>query len=354
MTKRSSQEPFQQVLAALLDLNAPFSPTHLHRFSDLEGAELAAFKSIWPKVNTTRRLSLLEDLEELSEIDTVVLFDTVARVALDDVEPTVRSAAIRLLWECTDKSLIPVYIQFMEHDSSADVRATAASVLGNYIYLGELEELPAKFLHNIEEHLLAVAQGEDEGLVRRRAIEALGYSSRGEVHDLIQKAYDNHDPDWTASALLAMGRSYDKSWEQSVRRMLQDPHANVQLEAVRAAGELELESARRGLLDLLDEEAQDSETRLAAIWSLSQIGGEGVREKLEEILDETEDEEESELVDNAIDNLTLTETGQSLTMFNIDFQDEEHLGKIIDLEKPDSDDDLESDELAGDEEEEDE
>jgi HEAT repeat protein len=351
MSNQSQEISFEQVIAALLDMNTPFSPTYLHRFSDLEGTDLAAFKRVWPSVNTTRRQSLLEDLEELSEIDTVVLFDNVARVALNDVEPTVRSLAIRLLWECTDKTLVNLYITMMEKDSSVDVRATAASALGNFVYWGELEELPAALLHQVEEALLKVAQGQDEALVRRRAIEALGYSSREEVHGLIQKAFDTADTDWIASSLLAMGRSYDKAWEQPVRRMLIHPQANVQLEAVRAAGELELETARRALLDILDDEAQDPETRLAAIWSLSQIGGEGVRETLETILEETEDDEEAELVENALDNLSLTETGQGLDMLNIDFQGEDHLGKIIDLGKPDLDDD---DLLNTDEEEEDE
>ena len=86
------------------------------------------------------------------------------------------------------------------------------------------------------------------------------------------------------------------------------------------------------LLDLLEEEAQDPELRYATIWSLSQIGGEQVRETLEELLEETEDEEEAEWLENALDNLTLTETGQNMNLLDIDLSDEELYGKVINLD----------------------
>jgi len=333
MANRIKNIPFQQVVQALLDVNTPFSPVYLHRFSDLEGADLAALQQAWPKVNTTRKLALLEDLEDLSETDMVVLFDSVARLALTDSEPGVRVSAIHLLWESEDKKLIPVFIRLMQQDENVEVRAAAASGLGQFVYMGELEEIPAETLHKVEDSLIQVAKGQDDDLVRRRAVEALGFSGREEVYDLIQKAYDTLDPHWMASALFAMGRSYDKSWEQPVRRSIRHPKADVQREAVRAAGELELESTRGMLLDLLAEEAQDADTRFAAIWSLSQIGGEGVREALEEILEATEDDEEVEFVENALDNLSLTETGQTMDMFDIDYANEEHLGKIVNLEE---------------------
>ena len=166
--------------------------------------------------------------------------------------------------------------------------------------------------------------------------------------DLIQTAYDTNEADWLASALFAMGRSYDQRWEMDVKRMLRHPKANVLLEAVRASGELELESTRRSLLDLLEEEAQDAEIRYAVIWSLSQIGGEEVRETLEGLLDEFEDDEEIEWIENALENLVLTETGQSLNLLDIDLEEEAMLGKVIDLSAPDKEEDndeLEDDDL---------
>jgi hypothetical protein len=47
----------------------------------------------------------------------------------------------------------------------------------------------------------------------------------------------------------------------------------------------------------------DDELRMAVVWSLSQIGGEDVRETLENMLEECEDDEEAGVIEEAIDNL---------------------------------------------------
>lgn len=320
----------QQVLTALLDTSTPFPPTYLHQFSDLEGSNLEALRSIWPQINPQRRYNLLEDLEELAEADTLVSFDNVARLGLDDPDPRVRTVAVRLLWEDEDPRLVPVFLRILQQDANIDARAAAATALGLFIYLGELEELDEKILHQVEDRLIEVMRGSDDTLVRRRALESLGFSGRDEVAPLIRQAYDSGDPDWMSSALFAMGRSADQVWVPEIKRTLRHPKANVQLEAVRAAGELAIETARRTLLDMLEEEAQDSEVRPAVIWSLSQIGGEEVRETLEQILEETDDEEEMDLVEKALDNLTFTEDMDMFSM--LDFPGLGQVDREINLE----------------------
>jgi len=59
-------------------------------------------------------------------------------------------------------------------------------------------------------------------------------------------------------------------------------------------------------LRLLEDE-DDDEVSGAAIWSLSQIGGEDVRTYLENLLDQSEDEEQTEFLEEALDNLSFTE-----------------------------------------------
>jgi len=299
--------PFQMVLTALLDDQHLFPALYLHHFSDLEGKDFSAFQSVWPQVHANRRFALLEDLEELAESDTLVSFDSIACLALKDPEPRVRTVAIRLLWESDDIKVARSILAMLKEDADPGVREAAASGLGSFIYQGELEELPEDFLHLLEDNLLIVINSQDEEIIRRRALESMGFSGRPEVPPLIRKAYESGSAPWITSAIFAMGRSADQAWEPEVKRMLRNSNAEIQLEAVRAAGELSLESTRRILLDLLEEEAQDSEIRAAVIWSLSQIGGEEVRETLEGILEETEDEEEVELLENALDNLEFNE-----------------------------------------------
>jgi len=64
MPKPKKFLPFNEVVSALLDNNTPFSPTYLHRFSDITPEDLAELKKVWPQVNPDRRAAVLEDLEE--------------------------------------------------------------------------------------------------------------------------------------------------------------------------------------------------------------------------------------------------------------------------------------------------
>lgn len=326
--------PFKQIIASLLDDQKPFPPAYLQRFSDLSLSDLIEFKNAWPRVSVDRKGNLMEDLENLMDSETLVDFSDLGRYALADPIPTVRATAIRLLWEVQDNKLIPTLLSIMEKDSDEVVRATAATALGQYVYLGELEELPPAALSRVEDALLKKVNSSDAPLVRRRALESLGFSSRNEVPPLVRKFFNSVENDWVASALYAMGRSSDPQWEQDVLDSITSPEPDIQLEAVRAAGSLEFSSSRQPLLDLLENAAElDDEVRVAVLWSLSQVGGEDVRQTLEKLAEETEDEEELDLIEKAMENLEFNEGLDKLDLFDIIPEDKDEFTTVIDLEE---------------------
>ena len=161
--------PFDEIITALLDMNRPFPPVFLHRFSNLNPNDLQKVRAVWAEVNPDRRAALTEDLENLADADTLMMFDEIAKFALDDSDPRVRVSAIRLLIECQDPKLAPKFLQILENDPNPAVRAAAATSLGQYIYLGEIEEISQDILHQVEEQLLDSLQSNEDKLVRRRA-----------------------------------------------------------------------------------------------------------------------------------------------------------------------------------------
>jgi hypothetical protein len=308
---------FQSVVEALLNTDQPFPARFLHRFSDLQLNDLKTLLASWPQVTTSRKHSFLEDLEGLAESDTITSFDELARALLTDPDSFVRALAIRLLWEGEDAKLAVRFMDMLENDESVDVRSSAANALGQFVYLGELEKIPSDLLHQIENILLEASNPANESLIRRRALESLGYSGRAEVIPLIASAYREKDPEWVKSALWAMGRSYDERWKPEVLTQLRAPDEDIRAEAVHAAGELELASARPLLLDMLEDE-EDQEMRRELIWALSRIGGEGIRAKFEELLEIEEDDEEVEFIEEAIDTLSFTEDMGSFSLIDLD------------------------------------
>jgi HEAT repeat protein len=297
---------FQSVLDALTGPGKDFPRRYLQQFSDIEALELKTLLDVWPRVDLSRKLTLLEGLRSLAEEDTLVNFDDFSRAILNDPDPQVQIRAIRLLSECEDPKLASTFLDMLKSDKDINVRVEAAHALGLFVDLGELEEISESTYHMIEDALLATASGEDDGRVRRTALESLGYSSRLEVSTLIESSFHREDPAWQTSALVAMGRSADDRWEEHVLRSLVHVNDNVRRAAVEAAGELELKSARPVLLQMLGEEEDDS-VMSAVIWSLSQIGGEDVRTYLENLLDQTEDEDQIAYIEEALDNLAFTE-----------------------------------------------
>ena len=320
--------PFQKVLDTLHDDKLDIPRRYLTEFSDIEPASLALFKADWPRIGLSRKLLLLDQLNTLISEDTLVSFDDLGRALLTDAEPQVRIRAMRLLVECEDARLVPIYINILTNDSDMTARAEAASMLGLFVQLGEFEDIPEELHHQIEDMLLEVTNGEDDSSVRRRALEALGFSSRAEVPVLLESAYKREDPAWKASAIFAMGRSNDLRWADHVLRMLVSEERRIRLAAVQAAGELELKAARLLLLELLEDEFDDVILG-ATIWSLSQIGGEGVRIYLQNLLDKLEDDEEqAALLEDALDNLIFTEDTSNLDLLALDADELDDLNEI--------------------------
>ena len=314
------KQPFGKLLDVLLDPETNLPAGYVVRLSDLDQADLQALVAAWPKIPAWRRIAMMEDVQDIGDSDYTLSFEALARFGLGDSEPRVRELALQALWDYELSDLIPTFIQMLKNDPSVEARAAAATALGQYIYLGEIEVLAPKILKKVENTLIDVTNGEDAALVRRRALEALGFSSREEVKDMLLKAYHSGSKDWLVSALFAMGRSANKSWNSLVTQMLQNDNAEILAEAIRAAGELEIKETVPALLELLENE--DRDVHLAAIWSLSQTGGEGVQEILEELFEESEDPEELELLEAALDNLAFTEDMELFDLMDLPEDDE--------------------------------
>jgi hypothetical protein len=313
---------FEEIKTALLDNTKPFPTQMVYFFSDIGAKDLRLLTEVWPQIWLERRRGLLEDMETMSEADTVLFFDNVALMALDDEDPVARSTAIRLLWQSEEEALATRLLRILIEDPQPMVRAAAATGLGIFVYLGELEDISEATYDKVLKALIEVHRGSDEVIVRRRALESLGYASHPDVPVFIQQAYETNDEDWLQTALFAMGRSCDhQRWSKMVLRMFEHPDLVVRYEAIRAAGELEMTSARAALFDLLEEGTDDDEIYFAVIWALSKIGGQGVRSLIEMNLEEAVDPEEVQLLEEALENLDFTEQVSSFDMLIVDEDD---------------------------------
>ena len=327
---------FQTVLDYLLESNKDIPQSHLTLYSDLDPKSLRLFKDVWPSVKPARKLLLLDALLEHFDSDNIVSYEGIGRALLNDLDGEVRARAIRLLAESDDPKLVGVLTEILVDDFELAPRLEAALLLGEFILLGELEAIKAELQRKAEDALITIIRSDVNASLRKACLEALGYSSRPEIVNLIEAAFHRDDPTWVATALLAMGRSHDERWNEDVVSLLLDEDPLIQAAAAQAAGELAIQEAGPILLKLLleDEEVDDDVVK-AAIWSLSQIGGDDARIYLLNLIEQTEDEDLVEYLEDALENLDFTEELNKFDLLSLDTDD--------DLEEFDLEDDLKED-----------
>jgi HEAT repeat protein len=331
----ATETDFKSIMARLADTSRPVPMRSLYHLSDLKRDDQAAFEVLWGEMSAERRLHILQNLHEIAEGNFEVVFDNVFRLGLNDESPEVRALAIKALWESEDESLIAPLLQSMQHDPDGLVRAAAASGLGRFVYLGEIEEISSDSARQVEDALLDVVMGEDDIEVRRRALEAVAYASRPDVEGLIDEAYESPEDLLRLSAVFAMGRSAnDERWSDIVRAELGNSDPEMRFEAARAAGELELQLAGPELAELATD--SDTQVREAAIWSLGQIGGDFARKALTALLEKAANEDDQEYIDEALENLDYSDEIQAFDIFDLGPED-------VDLDLDEDDDEVDED-----------
>lgn len=313
---------FQNVLDHLLDSKKDIPAGHLAYYSDLDPKSLRLFLDIWSSVPQKRKLLLLDTLIAHLDEDTIVSYEDIGKALLDDPDGEVRARALGLLAESDDPKLVDTLLKILKSDSDLAPRVKASILLGEFVLMGELEELDEARLHKIEEALIAIIRSDENQTLRRAAVEAFGYSGRDEAVAILESAYEREDPLWVASALRAMGRSHDNRWNDSVVSKLIDADPRVRYAAAEAAGELTIEEAGPIMLKMLEDEEEDDTVTMAAIWSLSQIGGEDARAYILNMLENTEDEDATEFLEDALENLDFNEELNKFDLLSLDEDDD--------------------------------
>jgi len=295
--------------------------TNLYMLSRISHENLNIFRNIWPGIPTQRRRDIMQELVEIAELNFEVDFDPIFLFGLADEDADVRVSAISGLWEQENPELIEPLVHLLRTDPTVMVRAAAASALGQFINLRELEEIERYPTLLAEEALLETIRESNEHVeVRRRAVEAIAFSSETDVISIIENAYYDSDEKMQVSAIFAMGRNADKRWQPRVIAELDNPNSEIRFEAARACGELEAVEAVSKLIQLIDEDP-DLEVQEMAISALGRMGGQEARDALENYL-ENEVEALALAADEALYELNLFSGSFDLFEFDDGFDDD--------------------------------
>jgi HEAT repeat protein len=317
----TDEKAYSRLLEALLEEDEVPSSKELTALSDIDLAHLKHFEAVWHNLPESKRRTITAILGQEANEHIELRFNRINRMALADSDAEVRRNAIDNLWESQDQRLIPIFLGALSDDPSTEVRIAAIRALGRFILLGQFNKIHSDQLISIEDEFLQIVAQQGSSQIFCAIIEALGYSSRAEVEEIIHNAYTSNEESLCQSALIAMGRSANERWNDTILKELNSHSPKLRSEAARAAGELELRAAIAGLIDLLEDVNDD--VRISSIWSLGQIGGARAREALEAFQSSLEGQSTQSHIEEALEHIAFLEGTPDFFIFDID--DEETL-----------------------------
>jgi len=280
--------PVEQTIAKLVNPDTKLLDSWLTDLSSLNSAELKQLEQAWATIELKRRRQIMYRLVELAEDSFELDFDDIFKGRLKDEDAEVRSKAIEGLWENEEASLIDPLIDLLEKDSSEEVQAAAATALGKFALLAELEKLRANHRDRVSQSLLSVINDNNKPVeVKRRALEAAAPLTLPQMKKAIAQAYQSGNNQLKTSALFAMGKSCNTSWMPILLKELNSTDAEIRYEAAGACGELGEEEAASYLCELAND--PDIDVRLAAVQALGKIGGPEAKGCLEKCLNHSDE-----------------------------------------------------------------
>lgn len=313
------QSNFVRALRRLAESEGTLTPADINALSGATRNDLADFRSEWPRIAVERQRAIVTAMNEVAELSVHSDFTDLFLELLDAADEFVRAGAIDGLWENEVPSVAKRFVRMLMEDRSPIVRASAAEGLGHFLLRAEMGRMANPSSATMTEALLSRFNDLAEDFeVRRRALESVAYSSDERVHTAIGDAYEDDDREMRASAVFAMGRSADQSWDDIVVRELSSRDPAMRYEAATAAGELMIAEALPQLMDLVSDE--DREVRESAVWALGQIGGSEARRVLEMVL-EGDDESLHEAAEDALTELEFMAGETPFNMFDFDMPD---------------------------------
>jgi HEAT repeat protein len=278
----AKQSSYEQELSEIFDPSQPITNSRLVHLSNLDDRGLELLKRAWANSDAERRRKVIASLVHLSETDLKLNFSRTFAFCLHDPDETVKTQAIAGLEAGEDPIIVAPLLETLKHDTSANVRAAAATALGTFALLGELGELSAYYVDKVYTALLAVLDNMGEPVeMRRRALEAIAPLNLPRVKEHIEKAYQSNDIKLKASAIYAMGRNCDPVWLTILLAELDSQETEIRYEAATACGELGAEEAVPYLIKLTKD--ADRQVQEAAMKALGEIGGEEAKQTLNKL-----------------------------------------------------------------------
>lgn len=279
--------PFATILDSLKS-DPKLKIPYLYRLSDMGEEDWRSFQAQWASFSDERRRVIARHLADLTEENSLVNFESVFGLLLQDPLSLVRLVALDGLWDSQNPRYLPLVIEKMEQDGEGEVRNEAARVLGNYSYQSYCGLMPSDVAEVVVPALLRQLHNpQTPPTLYRTALQSVSYANIPEVTRLIQEAYRQDDTALRLSAVEAMGINADERWLVGVIKEMNSPYLEMRQTAIRAAGNIGSEQALPALSKIITNADNEFEVRVLALESVASLEGERGEQFLNDLVTDT-------------------------------------------------------------------
>ena len=289
-----------ELMYELVSGTGPVWQSDLHCLADLSDAEADELHQFWLLVSSRRRVLTAEGCLHLLRSSKTLQFKVFFCYLLTDPDFRIRVLAAKGLGSDVYFEVLPYLELAATQDESDAVRLAAVQALGQFFRVGEERFWVDKSQSQTRKILSQLISDPDQSLVLQcAALESIGYSPGALFEPKLLDAYRSELEELRVSALVAMGRSGYRHWENRILEACNDQSGTVRTAAVKAGGMLGIEDLGDICLYIIELET-DSQLRIAAIEALGRLGGPTAYEGLM-LAAESEDQEQQEAVLRALD-----------------------------------------------------
>lgn len=283
--------------------SSPLSEIQLTQLTELKLAERELLADIWNDLPKARRSGVIEQLALRS--NAFLTNDIGVAIYNVETESDLKAKSLELIDVLESAGALEVMVNAALTAPEKSLRLDAIQQLGLCAYHVEIEEIEENLGDRAVAALFSLKKDPDME-IQQAALIAISYLSTDEVENWIKEAFVRQSISWQETALIAVGRNLSSEWNSRVIDGLYSKAPGIRQAAIISSGEMGLETARDRLIELLDEE-MGSDLFEDVITALSKIGGENVQTIFEAIIANTDDEELQEFIQEALEELILTD-----------------------------------------------
>ncbi|GAB1422383.1 hypothetical protein MASR2M15_26130 [Anaerolineales bacterium] len=300
---------FSDAISVLKTGSGIFNDKIVYGLSGMMPDEFEVFESVWRSLPTVSRLQLLITLREYSLLNFDLDYSVLSLFALEDEDPDIRTAALKLAWENESIPFLHRLRQLISTDPSIQVRVAALDAIAPFISKGEFDDISFDEHHTNQELLAHILQPDSPASIQERAaaLMALSHSTFDELNTYIETAYHSSNEIMRLAALTAMANSHDDRWQAIIMDELENQENDIDalIPLIRACGTMELEDAIDKLAEFFVVYT-DRDLRILIIETLGEIPS-PESGRILQLIAESVDESDEELLDIIDESLALSQ-----------------------------------------------